>query len=161
MNDAGVVMVGLAIVIGVAGVLVPVIPGALLIFAAILIWALELGTTTAWLTLGAAGAFLAISQIVKYVLPGRRMRDHGVPRSTLALAAVTGIVGFFVIPVIGLFLGFVGGAYVAERRRLGSHAAAWPSTKLALRAVGLSILIELAGALLAAGTWLVAAVVFR
>ena len=60
-----------------------------------------------------------------------------------------GVVGFFVVPVVGLFVGFVLGVYLAERRRVGG-AAAWPSTKEALRAVGLSILIELAAGVLAA-----------
>ena len=50
------------------------------------------------------------------------------------------------------------GVYVAERRRLGAKAA-WPSTKAALRAVGLSILIELAAATLAACVWVVGVVV--
>jgi uncharacterized protein len=36
---------------------------------------------------------------------------------------------------------------------------AWPSTKAALRAVGVSILIELAAALLATATWLTGAIV--
>ncbi len=70
------------------------------------------------------------------------------------------MVGFFVIPVVGLFLGFVVGVYGAEEERLGPQAA-WPSTKLAVRAVGLSILIELAGALLAAATWLAAVLAFE
>ena len=161
MSDPGLAVVALVILVGLVGVLVPVLPGALLVLAAILVWALEMGTTTAWLTLGAAAAFIAVAQVVKYVLPGRRMRDHGVPRSTLLVAAITGIVGFFVIPVLGLFLGFIGGAFVAERRRLGSREKAWPSAKLALKAVGLSILIELAGVLLAAGTWLIAALMLR
>ena len=51
--------------------------------------------------------------------------------------------GFFVVPVVGLVLGFVAGVYAAERRRVGVEAA-WPSTLAALRAVGLCILIELA-----------------
>ena len=38
-----------------------------------------------------------------------------------------GVVGFFVVPVVGLFLGFVLGVYLAELRRVGA-AAAWPST---------------------------------
>ncbi len=37
------------------------------------------------------------------------------------------------------------------------RSQAWPSTVSALRAVGLSVLIELAAALLAAATWLVGA----
>ncbi len=154
MSDAGLAVIGLVILIGLFGVLVPVIPGALLVLAAITIWALEEGSTAAWVTVVVAAAVIAISQVVKYLVPGRQMRDQGVPRTTLLLAALAGIVGFFVIPVLGLFIGFVGGAYVAERRRLGSSSQAWASTKHALHAVGLSILIELAGALLAAGAWL-------
>ena len=63
-----------------------------------------------------------------------------------------GIVGFFVIPVVGLLIGFVLGVYLAELRRVGS-AAAWPATVHALKAVGLSIVIELVASLLAATTW--------
>jgi hypothetical protein len=63
-----------------------------------------------------------------------------------------GIVGFFVIPVVGLVIGFVLGVYLAEHRRVGP-AAAWPSTREALRAVGVSILIELAAGVVAALAW--------
>jgi hypothetical protein len=59
-----------------------------------------------------------------------------------------------VVPVVGLFIGFVLGVYLAERARVGG-ARAWPSTTAALRAVGFSILIELVAASLAAITWVV------
>ncbi len=158
MSDAGLAVIGLVIAIGVVGVLLPLVPGTLLVLVAIGVWALETGTTTSWVTLGVAAAFITVSQVGKYVLPGRHLHDSGVPRSTLVLAAASGIFGFFIIPVVGLFVGFVGGAYLAERRRLGSSDLAWPSTKLALKAVGLSILIELAGVLLAAVSWLTSVV---
>jgi len=65
-------------------------------------------------------------------------------------------VGFFVIPVVGLLVGFVAGIYLAELLRVG-RARAWPSTGAALRAAGLSLLIELAAGLLAAVVWFVGA----
>jgi hypothetical protein len=65
---------------------------------------------------------------------------------------VVAAVGFFVIPVIGLLVGFPVGVYLAERRRVGADAA-WPSTRAALRAMGASILIELLAGLLATATW--------
>jgi hypothetical protein len=46
------------------------------------------------------------------------------------------------------------GVYLQERRRLGRHPAAWHSTRETLRAMGLSILIELTATVLAAGAWL-------
>jgi hypothetical protein len=94
---------------------------------------------------------------VKYLVPGRRLQRAGVPGSTLLAGGVLGVVGFFVVPVVGLFVGFVLGVYLAELQRVGLDAA-WPSTRAALRAAGLSLLIELAAGLLAAAAWLVGAV---
>jgi uncharacterized protein YqgC (DUF456 family) len=156
MSTTGLVLVGAAILIGLLGVLVPVLPGVLLCWAAVLVWALAERTAAAWVVLAVASALLALSQVVKYVVPGRRMRAAGVPGASLAAGGVLAIIGFFVVPVVGAFLGFVGGVYGAERLRLGTHGAAWPSTMHALKAVGLSMLIELGAGLLIAGAWLAA-----
>src|SRR4051812_15172017 len=61
--------------------------------------------------------------------------------------------GFFLIPVIGFLIDFPLGVYLEERRRLGPHTAAWHATREALRAMGLSIVIELSATVLAAGAW--------
>lgn len=136
--------------------MLPVLPGAVLVIGAIFVWAVEVGSLAGWLTFGVAAAVIAVSQVAKYVVPGRRLAAEGVPRSAMLAGTLTGIVGFFVVPLLGLPLGFVLGVYVVERRRLGQHATAWAATKAALRAVGLSLAIELLGALCAAGAWLVA-----
>lgn len=145
-------LVALAIAVGLVGIVVPVLPGVLLVLGALLVWALVVGTTTGWLVFAVAAAFLAVGAVVKYVLPGRRLKSSGVPTSTLVVGGVVGIVGFFVVPVVGLFMGFPVGVYLAEARRLGTDRA-WSSTKNALKAVVLSIAIELASALAATLTW--------
>lgn len=154
MTPAAEVLIGAVIVAGLFGILVPAVPGALLVLAAILIWATEVASSTGWLIFAAAAALVGVSQIVKFTLPGRRLVDSGVPRTSLLAGALAGIVGFFVVPVAGLVIGFVVGIFVAERRRLGSRRLAGTATRAAVRAVGLSILIELGGALLAATAWL-------
>ncbi len=154
MSDPGLVLIGLAILAGIVGIIVPVLPGSLLVVGAILVWALVVSSATGWTVLAVAIVLIGAAQIVKYLVPGRRMRDAGVPNSTIIAGVVVGIVGFFLIPVVGLFLGFPAGVYVAERRRLGPHHHAWESTKHALKALGLSILIELTAVLLVAGIWL-------
>jgi len=160
VSTLGLALVGIAILVGVAGVVIPGLPGGLLVVAAVLVWAGVEQTAGAWTTFAIATGFVAASQVIRYVVPGRRMRDAGVPMSTLALGAVLGVIGFFVVPVIGLFLGFVLGVYLAERRRAGSTGDARSSTTLALKAVGLFVLIELAGVMLAAVTWLTAELFF-
>ncbi len=72
------------------------------------------------------------------------------------LGGLLGIVGFFVVPVIGLPLGFVLGIYLSELQRLGRDRA-WPATRHALTAVGIALLVELVAGFTAAGTWLVGA----
>jgi len=150
----GLVLVALAIAVGLAGVVVPVLPGLLLVWGAVAAWAVVEGGTAAWVLLGTVTVVAALTQVVKYVVPGRRLHRAGIPDRTLLLGGAAGVVGFFVLPVIGLPVGLVGGVYALERRRLTTHDAAQRSTVHAVKAVGLSILVELVAGLLIAAGWL-------
>ena len=159
MSDLGLVAVALAIVTGIVGVVVPVLPGALLAWAAIAAWALAVGSSTAWAVLAVATVVVGGAQLVKLLVPGRRLRAAGVPRRSILAGVVLAGVGFFLIPVVGFFIGFPLGVYLEERRRLRRHTSAWHSTRDALRAMGLSIVIELTATVLAASAWLAAVLV--
>lgn len=152
------ILVAVAIAVGIAGIIVPVLPGTVLVMAAVLVWALQVGTSTAWVVFAVATLLLVAGTVVKYLVPGRRLKAAGVPNRTLVVGGLLAFVGFFVIPVVGMFVGFVLGVYASERSRVGAQQA-WPSTVAALRAVGVSILIELVAAFLAATTWVVGVVV--
>lgn len=146
------ILCALVVALGLIGILVPILPGSVLILGAVVVWALATGGALAWTTTGVVAAVLVAGGVVKYLVPGRRLQVAGIPASTQWAGVGLGIVGFFVVPVVGLFLGFVLGIYAAEHRRLGAQRA-WPSTKHALRAVGLSILIELAAGVVATLAW--------
>lgn len=139
----------LAVAVGLVGILVPVLPGSVLILGAVLAWAIAVGEPAGWVVLGIVTALLVVGTVVKYAVPGRRMRSAGVPTKTMLLGAVVGVVGFFVIPVVGLPLGFMLGIYAAEVQRVGQPEAR-RTTVATLKAVGLSIGIELSAGLLAA-----------
>ncbi|MGK8520992.1 DUF456 domain-containing protein [Nocardia asteroides] len=157
LSDQGwyTLLAGLAILVGLVGIVVPILPGVILIFGAIAVWAFLTGGATAWTVLAISTLLLLLSGIVKYTWPGRKMKDAGVSNRAVFLGAVLGVIGFFVIPVVGLFVGFVLGVYVSELQRLRVNQQAWQATVHALKGVGLSILIELFGALLATGVWIV------
>ena len=150
-------LVGLAVLVGLLGIVVPVLPGSILILGAVLVWAVAHATTAGWVVFALVTTLLVAGGIVKYAVPGRGLKAAGIPGRTLVLGGLLGIVGFFVIPVVGLVVGFVLGVYLSELQRVGVDAA-WPSTRAALKAAGFSLLIELAAGLMAAATWLVAAV---
>ena len=147
---------GIMILAGLVGVLVPVLPALPLVWGGVLVWALGQQDAVGWGTLLIATVIAVAGLIVKYLLPGRRLRASGVPSSSLLAGGVLGVVGFFVVPVVGVVLGFVLGVYLAERVRLGGGGTAWPSTRSAMAAVGWSMLIELMAGLLVAGTWVAA-----
>jgi uncharacterized protein YqgC (DUF456 family) len=153
--DAVTVVVGLIMLVGLIGIVVPVLPGLLLVWAAVLVWAAEAQTTGGWVVLGIATTLALSGFLLGYLLPGRRMAASGVTMSTIAAGVALGVAGFFLIPVVGAFLGFPLGIYLAERVKRRTHAAAWPSTENALKAIGLSIGIELLTGLAIATTWLI------
>lgn len=148
---------GVVILVGLLGIVVPLLPGTLLVVAALVGWGLVAQSVMAWLLVASALTVLALGAVLKYAVPGRRLRTAGVPVTTLLSGTALGIVGFFVVPVVGLVAGFVVGVYAAEVRRLGSRRA-WPATRSAIAAVGLSLLIELGAALTATALWLTAVV---
>lgn len=149
------VLVGLVMLVGTMGIVLPVVPGLLLVWLAALVWATEQQTGTGWTMLAVATTAYAVGLVGQYVVPGRRMRAAGLDTRVVAAAALVAAVGFFVIPVVGAPIGFVGAIYLLERRRRRAHAPARAATVQALRAVGLSMGIELATALAIIGTWAV------
>ena len=144
---------GLLILVGVLGVLIPVLPGLVLCWLGVTLWAV-LGDAGPgrWVVLAFATVIALAGTVVKYLWPGKRLKSTGVPASSLLAGGVLGLIGFFVIPIAGLVLGFVFGIWITERARLGPGQA-WPSTREALGAVGLSLLVELAAALGVAVVW--------
>lgn len=156
MSTSGLLLVGLAIAVGLIGVIVPLLPGLILVWGAILAWAIVLRSPSGWVSLAVVTVLFAAGTIVKYVVPGRQLRVAGVPWSTLAAGGTLGLVGFFVLPVVGLPIGFVLGVYLAEWLRLRSHSAAVVSTRQAAAAAGWSVVIELVAGLTMALVWLVA-----
>jgi len=147
-------LVALGIAVGLVGVVVPVVPGAMLVWASILVWGIDVGTASGWGVVAVATALIAGGQVVKYTIPRKQLRTRGVPNRSLVIGGLVAIVGFFVVPVVGLFIGFVLGVYASEVQRVGARLA-WPSTTAALRAVGVSMLLELTSVLLATAAWII------
>jgi uncharacterized protein len=152
---AGEVLVGLVILVGLFGAVTQIIPGSIIVLAAVGVWAVMTGGAVAWTVLVVAVVAVVVAAVVKYVLAGRHLKRADVPNRTLLVGGVLGVVGFFAIPVVGLPIGFVAGVYLAEYLRRRDQRLAWVSTRAALAATGITILVELAGALVAAGAWVV------
>lgn len=77
----------------------------------------------------------------------------------MVVAALAAVVGFFVIPIVGLPLGGLAGLYLAEFRRTADTATAWRTTRATLVGIGLATLVQfLVGVAMVVvwATWVVA-----
>lgn len=154
------VLVGLAMLIGCIGIIVPVLPGSILIAIGALVWAIVLGTTTGWVTLAVILLLVGIGMTASWVLTGKRLKARQIPNSSLVLAAICAFIGFFVIPVVGLFVGFIAGLYLAEYRRLKDPKEAWQSSWTAIKALGIGIIVEFCCAAAALTAFVVANAIY-
>lgn len=108
------VLTGILTFIGLLGVLVPLLPGTTLIFAAMLIHKLVLPESLSWTAIGWIGVFWVVSVLIDFVgvLIGTRL--FGGTKWGMLGASGGALVGmFFSLPA--LILGTVFGAVVAER----------------------------------------------
>jgi hypothetical protein len=153
------VVAGLLLAVGVLGTVFPILPGSLLTIGTLLIWAWLLGSTASW-TAGLIGVGLAvIGMSASLILTGRKMRRERIPNGPVAVGVVAGVVGMFVVPVVGLFLGFALGLLLAELVRRRNPAAAGRAAWEALKSMGLGMLLEFVCASGAASAFVIGAVV--
>lgn len=150
------VLCGLAILVGVAGTVIPVLPGSFLIGLSLLAWAIWGGEgATGWVVFTIGMVFVLAGMAASAVLAGRKLRQHRIPNRSVAAGIVLGIAGMFVIPVVGLFVGFAAGLLLSELHRTRDVRTALTSSWAALKATGLGMLAEFGLACLAASTWVI------
>jgi uncharacterized protein YqgC (DUF456 family) len=102
------------------------------------------------------GAFALAGLLAGVILTGRKLRQRRIPGRSVTVGLVLGVVGMFVIPVVGLIVGFVLGLLLSEASRLRDFRAAVSSSGEALKALGLGIVVELLLACGAASAWIIA-----
>lgn len=144
--------------IGVLGIVIPVLPGLLIVLLGVLLYALGEGSRLGWWVFAVAAAIYVVGVLLQWAVPGKRMREAGVRTSTLLIGVVCALVMGFVIPVVGLFVGFPLGIFLVSLVRTRDRSEAWGATKHALRAVGTNILIELVTAFTIIGAFVLTTV---
>ncbi|MGH9213404.1 MAG: DUF456 domain-containing protein [Acidimicrobiales bacterium] len=152
--DGVVVLVALAMAVGIAGTLVPLLPGLALVWVAGLVYGLVEGFGAVGVAAFTVMTLLAAAGVAAgWVLPQRAAGKAGAARSSVWLGAVAAIVGFFVIPVVGVAVGGLLGLYAGEWRRTGDPATAWRATRATLVGFGLASLVQFAAGVVMALLW--------
>jgi uncharacterized protein YqgC (DUF456 family) len=143
MSGLGELLIGLAMAVGLVGILIPVLPGIVLVWLAGLAWTiLDGGGIVRWSLFGVMTALTLGALVAGVRLPTKSAAHTDAPRGTLWLAAAFSIVGFFVIPVIGVLVGFSAGVLLAHLIATNDIHKAFDALWATLRAFGKSVLIH-------------------
>ncbi|PQZ95093.1 hypothetical protein CQ018_07130 [Arthrobacter sp. MYb227] len=154
------IVAGLLLVVAVLVTVIPVLPGSLLAVLTLLGWAWILGGPVAWWTAGIGMVVALIGWSASTVLTGHNLKKQMIPRGSILLAVLLAIVGMFLIPVLGLFVGFAVGLLLGEYLRRKNFPAALQAAASALKAMGLGMLVEFGCAALASSVWMIGVLIY-
>jgi uncharacterized protein YqgC (DUF456 family) len=151
-------LIAIVMLVGLVGVLIPVLPGLVVIWLAGVVWALgEEGGAVAWAVVAVMTVLGAVGVAATSVLAGRRAARAGAPGWVLAVGAAGTIVGFFVIPIVGALVGGPVAIFLAEAARLRDVGLAWRSTVEVLKGIGIGVAVEFVAGVAMIAVWAVAA----
>ena len=155
MDTFGIVLIALAMVVGILGTVVPLLPGLPIVWTAALIYGVVEGFgVVGWVCFAIITMVGAAGMVGAVVVPQRKVHGGGAPLSTSIVGLIGGIVGFFVIPIVGLVVGAVVGVLVAERMRTRDWDLAWASTKRAIVGFGIGALVQIGAGFVMMFTWI-------
>lgn len=142
-------LVALLSLVGLCGIVVPALPGSLTIGVGALLWAIWGSSTWGWIAFGVCAVLLAIGMASSAFLTQRDLKTREIPQWPVLVGIGCGLVGAFVLPALGLPIGFVIGLFGAELYRVKSPGKALSTSVVALKAIGTGILLELCFGMLA------------
>ena len=135
-------LTGLFFAVGLAGSLIPNLPGPPLVFAGVLIYALLTGfAQTGWLVLLVIFGLAALSQILDYAATAYGAKKYGGSAGAMWGSVIGGIGGALIFSIFGLLIGIFLGAVIMDYFQNRS-------TRQALKVGGGSLLGLLGGTLM-------------
>ena len=151
-------VVGLGMLVGLIGVLIPFLPGLPLIVVSAFVWVVADGSDPGqWIVFAIVTSITVAAMVVGSTIPARRASGAGTPGWVLALGVVGLVIGAFAIPVVGALIGWPIGIFLGEWLRTRELGAAWVTTRATLAALGLGIAIQFGAGVVAVAIWAAAA----
>ncbi len=157
------IIAAVVMVVGLAGVIIPILPGLALIWITALVYGFAVGFgVIGWVVMGVLTVLLALSFIKSMTVPRREAEAAGASGWAQFGGLVGAIIGFFTIPVVGIIVGALLGVLAVEMLLKGNWDDAWTATKGTAKGFGLAVLIDLGLGMAMIAAWSVwaATVVF-
>jgi uncharacterized protein YqgC (DUF456 family) len=150
-----ILLVAVLMAFGLAGVVLPFVPGLPIIWGAALLYGIMTGFGgIGWTAMIAITLLVVVGMVASIVLPDRAGAAAGASPGTRLFAGLLGLIGFFVIPVVGFPLFACLGVLIAQYRETDDWQGAVDSTVAVLKGFGVGILAELGAGLAMVLVWI-------
>lgn len=148
-------LVLIVLLIGLAGTLIPILPGILLIWGATVGYGIAVGFSGTGIAVVVVSTVLAVVAVaLGVVLPKRAADASGASTQSQLFAALGAIIGFFVIPVVGIIIGALIGIAASEYSRTNDWEMTKRSTIGVAKGFGISTLAQFGIGFLMLLVWL-------
>lgn len=152
------IVAGILLAVAAFGTVYPVLPGSPVALVTLIGWGWALGSAASWTAAGVGAVLVSVGWAAGAVLTGRKLKKERIPRRSVLAAVAGGIVGMFLIPVVGIFVGFAAGLFASEYVRRRNHRSAAGSSFETLKAMGLGMVVEFGMVALAGSIWTIGVV---
>ena len=140
------------ILLGIVGVFIPIVPGTLLIWLTVVVYAIveRINGFAAvdWVTLTALTLIALVTGLAEFWLPLLGAKVRGSSRRAILFGVVGGIIGTFALPLLGTVVGYAVGVLLGEYHKLRDWERALRASLNAVASWGVATAIELGGGLL-------------
>lgn len=136
-------VVAVVMIIGLVGTLVPVLPGLVMMWFVALAYGFSVGFGGVGVTVMVALTMLVLLGFgLGFVLPKRAASGSGATGRSQVVGLIGAVIGFFVIPVIGLVVGALLGILLGEYADKGELRSAWTATLGTAKGFGINALVQ-------------------
>ncbi|MDX1413087.1 MAG: DUF456 domain-containing protein [Candidatus Promineifilaceae bacterium] len=139
------------ILVGVVGIVVPILPGMLLVWFTVVVYAWRTGfEAVGWPTLTFVTIIALITGLSNIWLPLLGAKKTGAAKRAMALGIVGAILGTFLIPLplLGTVIGYALGIFLGEYLKQRNLKLAFRASLGGVAGWGVSTIVEISGAIL-------------
>jgi hypothetical protein len=142
--------------IGLLGLVVPIMPGLVIIWVAALGYGLFAGFgTLGWVMFALITVLMIVGSVVDNILMGAKAHESGAPWWVVLVALAAGILGNFALPIIGGLVAALLALFLVEYIRRKNAKEALKSIKGMLIGCGWAFVIRFIMGLFMIGFWLI------
>lgn len=142
--------------VGLAGLIIPIFPGLVVIWIAALIFGILTGfTTLGWVIFAVLTVLMVVGNVADNIMMGTKARQGGASWLSIILGLLAGILGSLLFPPIGGIIGAPLVLFLAEYMRQRQVDKAFASTRALLIGWGWSFVIRFIIGLVMIGLWMI------